>query len=236
MRTLLLIAGITAVVVPVLARPKLTASASTASTQAAAGTQAQAPGGGNPVGVLGPVDALGQEVKRPPAPTSPPPRLPDGTIELGDGLWVGALRAHPAVGLRAARSCRFSLQRKHSWHRGSRQMTLSTGACPWACCGIGRIRSGSSRTTRTRRQPTCTSCPKPCERSARSSWMAESTRPSSIRPGSAIRSGGTEGHAGHRYRRVQRQVVVRQPRHAAHRAAAYGRAMDANRSRPSRPR
>jgi hypothetical protein len=40
-------------------------------------------------GVLGPVDALGQEVRRPPAPTTPSPRLPDGTIDLGDGIWVG---------------------------------------------------------------------------------------------------------------------------------------------------
>jgi hypothetical protein len=38
--------------------------------------------------VLGPVNALGQEVKRPAAPTSPAPRLPDGTIDLGDGIWV----------------------------------------------------------------------------------------------------------------------------------------------------
>ena len=65
MRKLLLIAGITAVAVPVLAQPTLMASASPASTQAAAGTQAQAPGGGNPVGVLGPVNALGQEVEAP---------------------------------------------------------------------------------------------------------------------------------------------------------------------------
>jgi hypothetical protein len=36
---------------------------------------AQAQGGG----VLGPVDALGQAVRRPPPPTGPPPRLPDGT-------------------------------------------------------------------------------------------------------------------------------------------------------------
>jgi hypothetical protein len=42
----------------------------------------------NPTGALGPVNALGQEVKRPPAPTGPAPRLPDGTIDLGDGIWV----------------------------------------------------------------------------------------------------------------------------------------------------
>jgi len=47
----------------------------------AAGAQA-------PQGPLGPVNALGQEVKRPPAPTGPVPRLPDGTIDLGDGIWV----------------------------------------------------------------------------------------------------------------------------------------------------
>lgn len=41
-----------------------------------------------PSGVLGPVNALGQEVTRPQAPTGPPPRLPDGTIDLGDGIWV----------------------------------------------------------------------------------------------------------------------------------------------------
>ncbi|MBI4485750.1 MAG: hypothetical protein HY655_07040, partial [Acidobacteria bacterium] len=50
---------------------------------------AQAQGGGaQPSGVLGPVNALGQEFKLPPVPTGPPPRLPDGTIDLGDGVWV----------------------------------------------------------------------------------------------------------------------------------------------------
>jgi hypothetical protein len=43
---------------------------------------------GPPSGALGTVDALGQEVKRPPAPTGPSPRLQDGTIDLGDGIWV----------------------------------------------------------------------------------------------------------------------------------------------------
>jgi hypothetical protein len=47
-------------------------------------------GGGNPPGVLGPVNALGQDVLRPPAPNGPPPRLVDGTIDLGDGIWVSA--------------------------------------------------------------------------------------------------------------------------------------------------
>jgi len=49
--------------------------------------QSQAPTGGT--SVLGPVDALGQQVRRPPAPTGPAPRLPDGTIDLGDGIWIG---------------------------------------------------------------------------------------------------------------------------------------------------
>jgi hypothetical protein len=51
--------------------------------------QSQAPAGGR-TGGLGPVDALGQQVQRPPAPTGPAPRLPDGTIDLGDGIWVGS--------------------------------------------------------------------------------------------------------------------------------------------------
>ena len=50
-------------------------------------SQAQTPAG-PPVGVLGKVDALGQEVNRPPEPTGPPPRLPDGTIDLSDGIWI----------------------------------------------------------------------------------------------------------------------------------------------------
>jgi hypothetical protein len=56
-----------------------------------------------PKGVLGPIDALGQEVKRPPAPTGPAPRLPDGTIDLGDGLWVSTASFGPdiSVGLKS---------------------------------------------------------------------------------------------------------------------------------------
>ena len=68
MRTLFVAIGIAVMVVPLLA---------------------QAPAGGNP-GVFGPVDALGQQVKLPPAPTGPAPRLPDGTIDLGDGIWIGS--------------------------------------------------------------------------------------------------------------------------------------------------
>ena len=41
----------------------------------------QEPGGGG-------VGALGQAVKRPPAPTGPVPRLPDGSVDL-NGVWVG---------------------------------------------------------------------------------------------------------------------------------------------------
>jgi hypothetical protein len=36
----------------------------------------------------GNIGALGQQIKRPPAPTGPAPRLPDGTIDLGDGTWT----------------------------------------------------------------------------------------------------------------------------------------------------
>jgi hypothetical protein len=47
-----------------------------------------AQGGGGRGGALGPIDALGQDVRRPPASTAPAPRLPDGTIDL-NGLWIG---------------------------------------------------------------------------------------------------------------------------------------------------
>ena len=39
-------------------------------------------------GSLGEVNALGQSVRRPPPPSGPTPRLPDGTVDL-NGLWVG---------------------------------------------------------------------------------------------------------------------------------------------------
>jgi hypothetical protein len=58
--------------------------------------------GGQPTGPLGVVNALGQEFRLPPAPTGPPPRLPDGTINLGDGIWVNVKPytvAAPAEGL-----------------------------------------------------------------------------------------------------------------------------------------
>ncbi|MBI4887500.1 MAG: hypothetical protein HY824_10430, partial [Acidobacteria bacterium] len=67
MRKLFILAGLVAFVAPLLA---------------------QGQGGGEQRGVLGPVGALGQEVvKRTPPSTEPPPRLPDGTIDL-NGVWV----------------------------------------------------------------------------------------------------------------------------------------------------
>src|SRR4029453_6037229 len=78
MRRLLVVVGVLAVVIPLLRDPLA------AQEQA----QVQRDATGNPIGVLGPVNALGQELKRPPAPTGPAPRLPDGTIDLGDGAWV----------------------------------------------------------------------------------------------------------------------------------------------------
>ena len=67
MRKVIVLGGVIAVALPLLARPLAAQNAS---------------------GALGPVNALGQDVKRPPAPTGPAPRLPDGTIDLGDGIWI----------------------------------------------------------------------------------------------------------------------------------------------------
>jgi len=47
-----------------------------------------AQGGGNQSGSLGEVNALGQSVRRPPPPSDPAPRLPNGQVDL-NGLWVG---------------------------------------------------------------------------------------------------------------------------------------------------
>jgi hypothetical protein len=82
MRMLLVVGGIVALAVPLFAGAPMAS---------AAGTQAQESSGTTPKGVLGPVNALGQEFKVPPPPTGPPPRLPDGTIDFGDGTWVSPL-------------------------------------------------------------------------------------------------------------------------------------------------
>jgi hypothetical protein len=47
-----------------------------------------AQGGPGQNGALGPIDALGQTVRRPPASIAPAPRLPNGTVDL-NGLWLG---------------------------------------------------------------------------------------------------------------------------------------------------
>jgi hypothetical protein len=83
MRRLLAVAGTIAIVLPLLA--PLAA--------------AQGQGGAVNTGPLGPVNALGQEFKLPPGPTGPPPRLPDGTIDLGDGIWVNDRPFFAASGL-----------------------------------------------------------------------------------------------------------------------------------------
>ena len=90
----LLVVGVLAVVLPLL-----TDSPAAAQEQA----QGQRDATGNPIGALGPVNALGQEIKRPPAPTGPAPRLPDGTIDLGDGAWVLAPGGGDSIAQRLSR-------------------------------------------------------------------------------------------------------------------------------------
>ena len=91
MRNRLIATAIIAVAAPLLGQPARASEPRSAPAQAgaAAATAGQAPTGRNPVGPLGVLNALGQELKRPPVPTGPPPRLPDGTIDLGDGIWLG---------------------------------------------------------------------------------------------------------------------------------------------------
>ncbi len=68
MRQLLVAAGIMLVILPVIV-----------STD---------PGWGRSRRGLGPLNSLGQEVRLPPPPSGPTPRLPDGTIDL-NGVWNG---------------------------------------------------------------------------------------------------------------------------------------------------
>jgi hypothetical protein len=87
MRGLFVFAGIAALVVPLplIAQPQTPPARVAQGAAPGGGTQG---GGAGRGGTLGPVDALGQEVRRPPAPTGPSPRLPDGTVDL-NGLWIG---------------------------------------------------------------------------------------------------------------------------------------------------
>jgi hypothetical protein len=85
----LFVVGIAALAFPLLAQSP---------APAAAAPQGQGGGGGSQVDLpLGQVGALGQSVKRPPPPTGPAPRLPDGTIDL-DGLWTGGGSGGSSIG------------------------------------------------------------------------------------------------------------------------------------------
>jgi hypothetical protein len=85
-RNILGFIAVVALAVPLLAQQQQ-APASGAPAGQTQGAQGGRGGRGNQP-PLGPVNALGQEVRRPPTPTGPAPRLPDGTVDL-NGLWSG---------------------------------------------------------------------------------------------------------------------------------------------------
>src|SRR5688500_7240856 len=88
-RKVLVLLGVAAVAVPLLAQQQQTpASGAPAGQQQGAQEGRGGRGGRGNQPPLGPVNALGQEVRRPPSPTGPAPRLPDGTVDL-NGLWSG---------------------------------------------------------------------------------------------------------------------------------------------------
>jgi hypothetical protein len=84
-RKLFVLTGILALSLPLLAQQAPAAGAPAGQGQGAQGGRGGGRGNQPP---LGPVNALGQEVRRYAAPTGPAPRLPDGTIDL-NGLWIG---------------------------------------------------------------------------------------------------------------------------------------------------
>ena len=108
-------------------------------------------GGGEDKGVLGPVNALGQEMSRPPVPTGPPPRLPDGTVDLGDGVWIGGGPGDIDPGLPKGETLPLLPWAKALMDdraKQPRRRPVPTGACRWASRASRRIRRASCRTTR----------------------------------------------------------------------------------------
>jgi hypothetical protein len=128
-RKLLVVVGVLAVVLPLLSGPLAAAQEQ---------AQGQRDGAGNPIGVLGPVNALGQEVKRPPAPTGPPPRLPDGTIDLGDGAWVAVPGGGDSIAQRLSRGEELPLLPAAKALMASRQLT--DDPVNW-CLPLGLLRT-----------------------------------------------------------------------------------------------
>jgi hypothetical protein len=90
MRKVLVVVGVLAVVLPLLRGPRAAAQEQ---------AQVQRDATGNPIGVLGPVNALGQEIKRPPA--RPGRRL---ACLMGRSIWEMALGSSRRAGAIASRS------------------------------------------------------------------------------------------------------------------------------------
>jgi hypothetical protein len=183
-RKLLVVVGVLALVIPLL-----TGSRAAAQEQA----QVQRDATGNPIGVLGPVNALGQEVKRPPAPTGPPPRLPDGTIDLGDGAWVLAPGGGDSIAARLSRGEELPLLPAAKALMASSEPT--DDPVNW-CLPLGLLRTSPNPfrfiQNDTHKKPTpCTSCPSGWDRSVKSFWTAASIPPTSSQPGSVIPSAST---------------------------------------------
>ena len=61
-------------------QPSVIAAAFLLATLSGSAQESQTQGGN--------ISALGQQMKRPPPPTGPAPRLPDGTIDFGGGTWT----------------------------------------------------------------------------------------------------------------------------------------------------
>ena len=226
---MLVAAALIAIAVLLLREPVLTDPAPR--SRVAAPTQAPGPEG-PPSGALGPIDALGQEVKRPPAPTGPPPRLLDGTIDLGDGIWVSM----PSPPSRDPERGEELLLPGAKALMTSRQRTDD----PLAWClpmGVMRYTPYPFRFIQnyTHKKPTHLYILYETMRTFRQVFLDGRKHPPELDPTWFGYSIGLvrEGRADNRQHRVQRQGLVRQPGHAAYRAAAHGRTMDAGRRRPS---
>ena len=185
-------------------------------------------------GVLGPVDALGQEFRRPAAPTTPAPRLPDGTIDLGDGIWVGGgTGIDLTLGLKPGETLPLLPLAEQLMAARARIPTDD----PFLWClpmAVTRATPYPFRFVQnyTHQRPThLFILQEATVRTYRQVFMDGRGHPDFLDPTwfRALDRVVGRRHARHRHGGVQRQVLVRPAGNAAHRATAHDRAVDAGR-------
>ena len=212
MRRLLVVCAMTAAIVPLLVQ--------SASTQA------------------GPEAGKVQAARRAGPAKGAVPRLPDGTVNLMDGVWVGGGPVNDMEaqgGLKKGEMDALMLP----WAKALMATRDETQEPHNACLpmGVPRVTPFPYRFVQnyTHKAPTHMFILHEGNiHTYRQIFMDGRKHPAELDPivaGTFDRPVRNQGHAGHRHRGLQRQVLVRPPRASAHRAAAHHRALDAAQSR-----